>query len=288
MLRTHMHAHIRSLSSTRTAYARVLLLLLNCSFVRTVFKAHFKMINVHTSFRAIARYNFCYCSIYCWKFLKPFIWFLGFLLSIECCVSLFQVNFLSSTHSKSISLSRKFQIVFAKITCIQSLMIRRHKNDNNNFCTANLHNIFQSYCFHKRKKYFFALTIISFSLRVSFSFLKLNSIDDIKRANVFRWLNSCVLAREIFRNEKRCKKIKTKLLLHLTHTIWHVCLMLINGSNVIRISIVFTYFDDGTTDRFRITFCHLYILSVHNVAVIFKHDRVYFVPFRFLFFFLSF
>lgn len=65
--------------------------------------------------------------------------------------------------------------------------------------------------------------------------------------------------------------------------------MLINDCNVIRISIVFTYFDDGTTDRFRITYCHLYILSVHNVAVILKYNQVYFVPFflYFFFFFLS-
>lgn len=33
------------------------------------------------------------------------------------------------------------------------------------------------------------------------------------------------------------------------------------------------------------TFCHLFILSVHNVTVILKHYQVYFVPFFFVFFF---
>lgn len=103
-----------------------------------------------------------------------------------------------------------------------------------------------------------------------------------KDVNTFLWLikSSKKIQRKKFSvtnvNVKTRREKKTNLLLHRAHPIWHVFLMLIiNGCNAIRISIVFTYFDDGTTDRFRITFCHLYILSVHNVAVILKHNQIY-------------
>lgn len=139
------------------------------------------------------------------------------------------------------------------------------------FVAANLHNFFQRHCLN--------ISITDAPRRSK------NSIDETKRCEYISMIDKIQQedsTKEIFRNEREWKK-KTNLLLHRAHPIWHVFLMLIiNGCNAIRISIVFTYFDDGTTDKFRITFCHLYILSVHNVAVILKHNQIYL--FRSLFF----